>query len=59
MVAVPRINAERRASGSAPLRWDDADMQAKWYYRLKKAYGGWSEGAFENPVRETTLRWRS
>ena len=28
MVAVPRINAERRASGSAPLRWDDADMQA-------------------------------
>jgi phenylpropionate dioxygenase-like ring-hydroxylating dioxygenase large terminal subunit len=38
---------------------NDADMQAKWYYRLKKAYGGWSEGEFQNPVRETTLRWRS
>jgi phenylpropionate dioxygenase-like ring-hydroxylating dioxygenase large terminal subunit len=40
---------------------NDADMQAKWYYRLKKAYSrSVNEGtAFENPVRETTLRWRS
>ncbi len=40
---------------------NDADMQAKWYYRLKKAHERSSiEGtAFENPVRETTLRWRS
>jgi len=40
---------------------NDADMQAKWYYRLKKAHErSIAEGvAFENPVRETTLRWRS
>jgi phenylpropionate dioxygenase-like ring-hydroxylating dioxygenase large terminal subunit len=38
---------------------NDADMQAKWYFRLKKAYGGWGDGPFDNPVRETTLRWRS
>ena len=40
---------------------NDADMQAKWYYRLKKAYERSTiEGIpFENPVRETTLRWRS
>ncbi len=38
---------------------NDADMQAKWYFRLKKAYGAWTEGPFANPVRETTLRWRS
>lgn len=39
----------------------DADVQAKWYYRLKDE---WAESRragrpFENPVRETTLRWRS
>lgn len=40
---------------------NDADVQAKWYFRLKKAYAAWrSDGVpFENPVRETTLRWRS
>ena len=40
---------------------NDADMQAKWYYRLKKEYArSLEEGSdFENPVRETTLRWRS
>lgn len=40
---------------------NDSDTQAKWYFRLKKAYGTWrSEGGeFQNPVRETTLRWRS
>ncbi|NQW10521.1 MAG: aromatic ring-hydroxylating dioxygenase subunit alpha [Alphaproteobacteria bacterium] len=40
---------------------NDADMQAKWYFRLKKAYAAWrADGTpFENPVRETTLRWRS
>jgi phenylpropionate dioxygenase-like ring-hydroxylating dioxygenase large terminal subunit len=40
---------------------NDADMQAKWYFRLKKAYGESRRGgaAFENPVKETTLRWRS
>lgn len=39
----------------------DADMPAIWYHRLKKA---WAESVdkgtpFANPVRETTLRWRS
>ncbi|MEQ8398365.1 aromatic ring-hydroxylating dioxygenase subunit alpha [Thalassobaculum sp.] len=40
---------------------NDADVQAKWYFRLKKAYAAWrADGVpFENPVRETTLRWRS
>jgi phenylpropionate dioxygenase-like ring-hydroxylating dioxygenase large terminal subunit len=40
---------------------NDADVQAKWYYRLKKAHAqSLKDGApFENPVCETTLRWRS
>ena len=40
---------------------DDADVQAKWYYRLKKR---WAESVdtgepFVNPVNDTVLRWRS
>jgi phenylpropionate dioxygenase-like ring-hydroxylating dioxygenase large terminal subunit len=40
---------------------DDADTQAKWYYRLKREYGlARSEGRpFENPVKPRTLEWRS
>lgn len=40
---------------------NDADIQAKWYFRLKKAYETWREegGEFQNPVRDTVLRWRS
>lgn len=40
---------------------DDADTQARWYYRLKQEYRQASaEGrAFENPVKPRTLRWRS
>jgi hypothetical protein len=40
---------------------NDADVQAKWYFRLKKAHAKSLESGmpFENPVRETTLRWRS
>ena len=39
----------------------DSDMPAMWYHRLKKA---WAESVatgapFVNPVKETTLRWRS
>ena len=39
----------------------DADAQALWYYRLKKeAQGAAAEGrAFENPIREKTLKWKS
>ena len=40
---------------------DDADRQAKWYYRLKKE---WTSSRkenrpFVNPVKERTLRWRT
>lgn len=40
---------------------NDADMQAKWYYRLKDAWAKAAEngGPFENPVKPQTLRWRS
>ena len=40
---------------------NDADVQARWYYRLKKEWRrSQAEGrAFVNPVPETTLRWRS
>jgi phenylpropionate dioxygenase-like ring-hydroxylating dioxygenase large terminal subunit len=39
----------------------DADTQALWYYRLKKeALAAASETrAFENPLKDRTLRWRS
>jgi phenylpropionate dioxygenase-like ring-hydroxylating dioxygenase large terminal subunit len=45
-----------------PMRLiDDADTPAKWYLRLKREYTrSRAEGrAFNNPVPETTLRWRS
>ncbi len=41
---------------------DDADMQAKWYYRLKKEWeGSQAEGRpFEHPIKDpVTLKWRS
>ncbi len=40
---------------------DDADTQAKWYYRLKREWQVAEEDGrtFQNPVRETVLRWRS
>ncbi|HEY1795719.1 MAG TPA: aromatic ring-hydroxylating dioxygenase subunit alpha [Stellaceae bacterium] len=40
---------------------DDADTQARWYYRLKREYRrALAEGRrFENPVEAKTLRWRS
>jgi len=40
---------------------DDADKQAKWYYALKKEWAkSRAEGrGFVNPVKATTLRWRS
>jgi phenylpropionate dioxygenase-like ring-hydroxylating dioxygenase large terminal subunit len=39
----------------------DADVPAMWYHRLKKAWAdSVATGApFANPVKETTLRWRS
>ena len=40
---------------------DDADTQARWYYRLKEEYRrARAEGRpFANPVKPGTLRWRS
>ena len=40
---------------------DDADTQARWYYRLKQEYRrARAEGRpFDNPVEPRTLRWRS
>jgi hypothetical protein len=40
---------------------DDADTQARWYYRLKQEYrrAGAEARAFANPVGPRTLRWRS
>jgi phenylpropionate dioxygenase-like ring-hydroxylating dioxygenase large terminal subunit len=39
----------------------DADTQARWYYQLKNEYqrAQAEKRAFNNPVKETTLRWRS
>ncbi len=48
--------------GAPPLALiDDADTQARWYYRLKEEYRrARAEGRpFANPVKSRTLRWRS
>jgi phenylpropionate dioxygenase-like ring-hydroxylating dioxygenase large terminal subunit len=39
----------------------DADVQAKWYFKLKDAWTKHRESgdAFKNPVKTSTLRWRS
>jgi phenylpropionate dioxygenase-like ring-hydroxylating dioxygenase large terminal subunit len=56
---------ERQQQGlrfSPPLTLiDDADTQAKWYYRLKREYRrACAEGRpFKNPVEPRTLGWRS
>jgi phenylpropionate dioxygenase-like ring-hydroxylating dioxygenase large terminal subunit len=60
-----RAIMERQSQG---LRWDpplmlidDADTQAKWYYRLKREYrrARAESRAFENPITPRTLEWRS
>lgn len=40
---------------------DDADTQAKWYFRLKQEYerSQQEKRPFENPVEPRILRWRS
>ena len=45
-----------------PLRLiDDADTPAKWYLKLKREFASAKNDgrAFNNPVPETTLRWKS
>ena len=60
-----RAIMERQQQG---LRWDpplmlidDADTQAKWYYRLKREYhrARAENRPFENPIKPRTLEWRS
>ena len=53
---------QRGLAGDPPLILiDDADTQAKWYYRLKKEYARAVEAGtpFQNPVTERVLKWRS
>jgi phenylpropionate dioxygenase-like ring-hydroxylating dioxygenase large terminal subunit len=40
---------------------DDADTQAKWYYRLKREYrrARTEDRPFQNPIQPQTLEWRS
>jgi phenylpropionate dioxygenase-like ring-hydroxylating dioxygenase large terminal subunit len=40
---------------------DDADTQARWYYRLKTEYARATQECrpFVNPVKDRVLRWRS
>ncbi len=40
---------------------DDADTQAKWYFRLKQEYlrSQAEDRPFENPIEARVLRWRS
>ncbi|MEL6137010.1 MAG: aromatic ring-hydroxylating dioxygenase subunit alpha [Cyanobacteria bacterium J06628_6] len=40
---------------------DDADVQAKWYYRLKREYLQAQKAGreFQNPIEPQVLRWRS
>jgi phenylpropionate dioxygenase-like ring-hydroxylating dioxygenase large terminal subunit len=47
--------------GPPLLLVNDADTQAKWYYRLKAEYRRAREEGrpFVNPVKPRTLRWRS
>ena len=64
-----QLKAEKRFTGRlsflASFVWaksiDDADTQAKWYYRLKREYRhARAEGRpFRNPVESRTLEWRS
>ena len=39
----------------------DSDVQAKWYFALKRAWTKHRETGedFKNPVKPATLRWRS
>ena len=39
----------------------DSDVQAKWYFALKRAWTKHRESGetFKNPVKPATLRWRS
>jgi phenylpropionate dioxygenase-like ring-hydroxylating dioxygenase large terminal subunit len=52
---------EGLAYNPAMILIDDADTQAKWYFRLKQEYerSQQENRPFENPIEPRTLRWRS
>jgi phenylpropionate dioxygenase-like ring-hydroxylating dioxygenase large terminal subunit len=58
---IVEIQAEGLKHAPSLMLIDDADTQAKWYYRLKRAWErAQAEGRpFENPVEPRVLRWRS
>jgi phenylpropionate dioxygenase-like ring-hydroxylating dioxygenase large terminal subunit len=58
---VMAMQQEGLKHGPALMLIDDADRQAKWYYRLKNEYrrARAEKRPFENPVTERVLRWRS
>lgn len=55
-------NQQLRLQYDPPLMLiDDADTQARWYYKLKKEFARATaeDRPFVNPVKEQVLRWRS
>ena len=53
---------------SKGLHWDPAlrlagppDQQAKWYFRIKNEWARTEDDGkeFKNPLKETTLKWRT
>jgi phenylpropionate dioxygenase-like ring-hydroxylating dioxygenase large terminal subunit len=57
------VALQQRGLRHAPplLLINDADSQAKWYYRLKREYARAREEGrdFVNPIKPRVLRWRS
>lgn len=61
LVAVEKQQEGLRTNHAPLMLIADADTQALWYYRLKKESlaARAEDRAFENPLKERTLRWRS
>lgn len=57
------VNAQQKGLAYDPklMLIHDADVQAKWYYKLKQAWRKHRQSGepFVNPVKPATLRWRS
>ena len=57
------VNAQQKGLAYNPklMLIHDSDVQAKWYFSLKKAWelSQKSGTAFQNPVKPKTLEWRS
>lgn len=61
-VAMQKLSGGLRHDPSTMLI-PEADIQGRWYYRLKAAWARYRDGGedavFENPVKAATLRWRT